>query len=668
MPATPSSPTAPDRPTTPDRAATADRPAGAARGPLRRLGAFARRHIVFVAPVLVYAVLVLAGITNANIGIDSLREDPSSPLGVQWGSSQSIRSDEWGTESPIWLGQMARGGQEDSTPLSTSNDFFAQLPSGPATTIVFFDGSILATGQWFPNEILFAAKWWLPSLLLFIGLPIWFRQVAGSATWGYFAAGLIFLAPGSMWWSGRPVNTLGFMAAGCALAIYATRVWADRRWVAGAVAVLGSGVLLARFATYYQPLAIVIGIPLVLATAMFLLTRPTSWRERLLGLGAIAVSALLWTGLVFWENLDAIAAVLSTTYPGDRKSTGGALDVGMVFGATALGWIKGMTVNQSEVSTAFTVLLAVLAVLVAAAPWRGNRGLLAALAALAACAAFWLSWGTFDWGSLGAALPVANRVPNTRAMLGVGYIAILAFSLFMSQWQPPRRWAVPAAAGTVTAFLAGWAASSLGVSLLPQLTVAMIWGSALIAGGVVFALVGWPSRWWSWAAALGAAALLVVASTPVLFGLGDLRASATAQRFLEWGAEARDEGHTWASESQDIDSLMMATGTPTLSARQQMGPDVDAWLKLDPSGEHEDMWNRGGLHIQFEWTDGDSVEFTQPTPDIIIVRTSPCELAGRLPGFRYAVSSQPLDQPCVTEAEKFRWGGVDYTVFEVAAA
>ena len=642
-------------------------PAGGVRASTDRVLRFARRHIVFVAPVLVYLLLVLTGVTNSNIGIDSLREDAADPAGVQWGSSQGIRSDEWGTESPIWLGQMARGGQEDTTPLSTSNDFFAQLPSGPATTVVFFDGTVLAAGEWFPNEMLFASKWWLPTLLLFIGLPVWFRQISGSARWGYFAAALVFLAPGSMWWSGRPVNTLGFMAAGCALAIYAARVWSDRRWVTGTVAVLGSGVLLARFATYYQPLAIVIGLPLVLATAVYLLTRDTSWRSRLLSLGAIAASGLVWTALVFWENREAIIAVLSTTYPGDRKSTGGALDIGMVFGATALGWIKDMPVNQSEMATAFTVLLAVLAVLIAAAPWRGDRGLLAVVVALSACAAFWLSWGTFDWRSLGAALPIANRVPNTRAMLGVGYIAILVFSLFMTQWTPSRRWAVPTVAGLTAGFLSGYAGSSLGVSALPQLTVAMIWGSALITGVVVFTLVRWPARWWSWVACLGAATLLVLSSTPVLFGLGDLRASATAQEFLDWGKESRAAGTTWASESQDVDSLMMATGTPTLSARQQMGPDVDSWMQVDPDAEHEEMWNRGGLHVQFDWTDDDSVEFTQPTPDIIVVHISPCELAERLPGFRYAVSSEPLEQPCLSSSRTFQWGGTDYTVYEVLA-
>lgn len=644
--------------------ATPDRPA--AVGVRRRVALAARRHALFVVPIAIYLILVLAGVTNSNIGVDALREDPASPLGLQWGSSQSIRSDEWGTESPIWLGQMARGGTEDTTPLSVSNDFFAQLPAGPATAIVFLDGTVLAAGQWFPNEMLFAAKWWLPTLLLFIGLPVWFRYVAGSARWGYFAATLIFLAPGSMWWSGRPVNTLGFMAAGCALALYGVRAWSARRWVVAAVSVLGSGILLARFPTYYQPLAIVIGLPLVLATAAFLLSRAEPLRRRLAWLGAIGLSGLVWTALVFWENRVAIGAVLNTVYPGDRKSTGTAMDIGLVFGATSLGWIKDMPVNQSEISSAFTLLVAVVAVLVAAAPWRGDRGLLVTTATLAVCTAFWLTWTTIDWGTLGSAIPIANLVPSSRAMWGVGYLAILVFSLFMAQWQPSRRWAVPVVAGAVAAFLTGYAGSALSTQQLPLMTVAMIWVSAAITGLVVFALVRWPHTWWSWAGSLGAAALLVISSTPILFGLGDLRASDTAQEFLRWGAASRAEGSTWASTSQEVDSLMMATGTPSLSARQQMGPDIEAWAKLDPELADEGMWNRGGLHIQFDWTDSRAVELTQPVADIVVIHTSPCELAERFPGFRYAVSSEPLDQPCVDARDSFVWGGVEYTVYEVS--
>lgn len=632
-----------------------------------RAAHFARRNAVFLVPVIVYALLVLLGVTNSNVGVSGLREDAAVSTGDQIGSSQGIRSDEWGTESPIWLGQMARGGAEDSTPLSVSNDLFAQLPSGPATAIVFLDGTVLALGQWFPNEILFAAKWWLPSLLLFLGLPLWFRQITGRARWGYFAASLIFLAPGTMWWSGRPVNTLGFVAAGCALAIYAYHAFGRRQWVRGVVAVVAAGALLARTPTYYQPLAIVIGIPLVLATAVFLLAQSSTRRHRLLSLTAIAASGLVWTALVFWENRDAFAAGLATVYPGDRQSTGGAVDIGLVFGATALGWVKGFPINQTEMSSGFTVLLAVLVVLAASQQWRGRRPLAAALIPLLVCAAFWLSWCTLDWGSFGAAIPLVNRVPSTRAMLGVGYLATIAFALFMSQWQPSRRWSVPALAAAVAAFLTGYAGSALGAGQIPQLTVAMIWISALVTGAVVFLLVRWPLAWWTWTATIGAAALLVASSTPLLFGLGDLRGSETARSFLAWGEQARTEGVVWASESQDVDSLMMATGTPTLSARQQIGPDDSAWRELDPSGEYEEMWNRGGLHIQFAWNDSEQVTFTQPTPDIVIVSGSPCEISNRVPDFRYAVSASPLDLSCTTPVDSFEWSGIDYTVYRVAA-
>ncbi|KAF2412158.1 hypothetical protein B1729_16170 [Microbacterium sp. B35-04] len=636
-----------------------------------RWGRFARTRAVWVGPLIAYLVLVLLGITNSNIGFDALREDPEAPLGLQIGASQGIRSDEWGTESPLWLGQLARAGAEDSTPLSVSNDFFAQLPSGPISAVVFFDGTALALGGWFPHEMLFAAKWWLPTLLLFIGVPIWFRQISGRLRWGYFAAFLIFIAPGSVWWSGRPVNTLGFIFAGCALAIYGAQRLSDRRWVRAALAIIVAGLLLARFPTYYQPLAIVIGIPVVLATAGFLLWRDVSWKQRLGGLAAIAASGLVWTLLLFWENREAVTAGLSTVYPGDRKSTGGALTAGMVFGATNLGWLEDLgtvlPLNQSEIATSFTVLLIIVVLLFATSRWRGGTLLAAALIPLVAAGLFWLSWGTLSWGSFGAAIPLVNRVPSNRAMLGVGYIAILAFCLYMSQWKPSKRVAVPLVAGGTAAFLSAYAGSSLQTAQIAGLTSAMIWASALITGGVIFVLIAWPLRWWSITIASVAAASLTFATAPIVVGLGDLRASASAEAFMEWGATSREDGTVWASNSQYVDSLMMATGTPTLSARQQIGPDVQQWERLDPGGAHREMWDRGGLHVTFEWTDESGVQFEQPANDTVVVKASPCTVAARMPEFQYAVSSEPLDDACLSELSTFTWSGIDYTVYRVDA-
>lgn len=629
-------------------------------------------RVVFIAPVVVYLVLVLAGVTNANIGVGMLREDPSNPLGLQIGQSQAVRSDEYGTESPIWLGEMTGPGGGSLNPLTVSNSFFAQLPSGPLSSVVFLDGTLLHLGQWLPQEMLFAAKWWLPTLLLFLGLPVLFRQITGTLRWGYLASVLVFFAPASMWWSGRPVNTLGFVAAGCALAVYSARALRDRRWFAGVVAVIVSGILLARLPTYYQPLAIVIGVPVIVATAAYLLWTPGTWKQRLLPLAAIGVSGLLWTAAIFWEARGAVAAGLATVYPGDRRSTGEAIEVGRLLGGTNFAWLEAIgptgATFETELATSFNVLAAVLVILFAARRWRGGAAQAAALIPVVAATAFWISWCTIDWGSVGSLIPLVNRVPNFRAVQGAGFLATIAFCLFMAQWKPSRRIAVPLTAAFVAGSLSAYGGSSLQQHLLPGLTTIMIWVSAIVTAAVVFALVRWPHRWYPLAAAAVVVVAMTATTTPILFGLGDLRASDTAQKATEWGREARADGTVWASDSGYVDALLMATGTPSLSSRQQIGPDVESWARLDPGRAHEDMWNRGGLHIAFEWTDAPGLEWSMPSPDIVVLTGSPCTAAERMPELRHIISSKPLTADCLTAVDDIRWSGTPFTVYEVAGS
>lgn len=626
---------------------------------------------VFIVPTVIYLVLVLLGVTNANVGVSLLREDPSDPLGLQIGQSQAVRSDEYGTESPIWLSEMARGGESALNPLTVPNDFFAQLPSGFFSSIVFLDGTLLQLGEVIPHEMLFAMKWWLPTLLLFLGLPVLFRQVTGSLRWGYLASVMIFAAPASVWWSGRPVNTIGFVAAGCALAIYASQAFSRRQWVRAAAAVLVAGILLARLPTYYQPLAIVIGVPLVIATAAYILWQPTSWRHRLLSLGAVAASGLFWTAAIFWEARDAVIAGLETVYPGDRKSTGAAIEVGRLFGGTNLAWLESLGPTaatwETEIATSFNVLIIVVALLFVSRRWRGGPLQAAVFIPMAVATLFWVSWSTISWGAIGEALPIINRVPNFRAVQGAGFLATIVFCLFMAQWKPHARIAVPITAAAAAGGISAYAGSALQLGVLPGLTNWMIWLSAIVTAGVVFVLVRWPQRWF---APLIAGVIVVAMSataTPVLVGLGDLRASTTAQKFLEWGAEAREDGTVWASDSGYVDALMMATGTPSLSSRQQIGPNVANWERVDPGGAHEEMWNRGGLHITFDWTDSDTLDWSMPSPDIVVISGSPCTVAERMPELGHVVSAEPLDGGCLTLVDEVDWSGATRYVYEVSS-
>lgn len=629
-----------------------------------------RDRLPVALPLALYLILTLAGITNSNIGVAPLRQDPAKPYGIQIGSAQAVRSDEFMTESTITLGQIAVGAGDPVNPLSVSPNFFSQLPSGPVSAVVFFDGSLMRLGPWLPDSMLFAAKWWLPTLLLGIGMPIWFRQVTGRLRWGYLAAILTVVAPASVWWSGRPVNTLGFMFAACALGIYAADRLARDDRTRFVLAIVAAGVLLARFPTYYQPMAIVLGFPVVFATAGYLLVRPQPRRLKLLALGALASSGLVLTGLLMLEDLHAITTGLATVFPGQRRSTGTVNMVGRVFGGTELGSLRStaqqlIATNATEVSTSFTVLLLVLAVLVPASRWRGGAPAAAAFLPMFVSGLFWLTWCTVSYGSLGLRLPLVNLVPSFRAANSVGFVAVIAFCLYMSQWRRPPSMAAPVAAGMLTAYVSAWAGSSLQLEVMPLLTTKTIWLSALLSGLVVFALVAWPRRLAPMAVAGLTAALMTYNAAPILVGLADLRDSPTARFFLTTGQSSRAQGALWASNSMYVDALMLATGTPALSARQQIGPNRAEWERLDPGGAHEQVWNRGGTYITFDWAATPGIQWSNPTPDVIVMRASPCTVASRIPELRYVVSDRPLTDPCLTEQRTIMWSGMQQRVYDV---
>src|SRR6476661_1529559 len=124
-----------------------------------------------IIPVAVYVVLVLAGVTQSSIGIQSLREDAAHPNGTMVGEARSIRSDEWLTSTPVAIGVTATGTTQYLNPLAAPQEFLSALPSGPVSSVVLFDGTALRLGPWLPDAMLIAARWWLGLLLLVIAAP-----------------------------------------------------------------------------------------------------------------------------------------------------------------------------------------------------------------------------------------------------------------------------------------------------------------------------------------------------------------------------------------------------------------------------------------------------------------------------------------------------------------
>jgi len=219
----------------------------------------------------------------------------------------------------------------------------------------------------------------------------------------------------------------------------------------------------------------------------------------------------------------------------------------------------------------------------------------------------------------------------------------------------------------ITAGITAWAASNLRVENIPSLGFRDI-ALATIGVGAISALLLWrPRHWAGYGLTVILSAATVITVNPILFGLGDLYTSSTAVYFRDAGVQARQTDHLWATDDTGLISLMTASGVPTINSRILSGPNHAAWSRLDPNPQDIDLWNRGGgTHIWIQWDENATdVSLSNPSPDIILIDSSPCVLAARIPNLEMITSHQPLNASCLTSAGTLEWAGQTNYVYSV---
>ncbi|RJT78263.1 hypothetical protein D6T63_12060 [Arthrobacter cheniae] len=645
--------------------------AGVARlSPIERFLRPGSDRLATGAVVVSYVLLVLLGVTTSSIGIDHLRQDPSQPLGLQFGEANSIRSDEYNAYSPIALSVIATGGAPTLSLLGAQADVVHRFTSGGFfESFVFFDGTLLRTAAFVPDAMVFAAHWWLPSLVLFLALPRWITALGGKRHLGYLAAGLIFLAPASAWWSLMPVALISYTVAGCYLMIKAHDLLDRRKNLPAAAAALFGGILIAGLPSFYTPWSLLLGVPVLLASVIHVLARPTPWRQRWLSVaGTGAVAAVFGVGMLL-ENRAGLTALLTTVYPGSRRSTGEAQDVELLFGAPLLGVMQDdvppLFLNQSELGTAYTSSFCVVVILLAGARFAIHRRDVAATATILVSGFVALLWASANWGAIGELVPLLNRVTPIRAAQVVGVLGVIGLVLLISRLVEANRLRPALVSGIVVGAVTAYAGSRLQANYLPDLSLTGIVVGSLATGACAFLVVRYGDRRWVTAVVLLLALIPVYRANPVLVGLGDLRDSQTATELRDAGDQARREGDVWVSNSGSFDTVMLANGVPTLSGLQRSGPDKEVWRALDPENTSEEAWNRGGGYISFSWKSDGPAEITTNGFDVTYVSIDPCELANALPAVAVIASATELDLPCLEAKSRLQWAGNSVFLYSV---
>ncbi|QHK19606.1 hypothetical protein GU243_07485 [Pseudarthrobacter psychrotolerans] len=619
--------------------------------------------------VLVFVVFVLFGITTSSVGISELRQDPANPLGWQFGRSRPIRSDEIHAFSAIVISILATHGAPSLSPLAARADLVHRFPTdGFFEQFVFFDSTMLRAAAFIPEHMLFAAHWWLPSLILLMAMPTWFQQLGRSRRFGWLAAILIVLSPSNAWWSLMPVALIAYTLGGCVLMIAAFQRFAKgQRLAPVALAVLG-GILIAGLPTFYAPWSLLLGLPVLVASTLWILLRGADWAPRLKSTLITGGTAAVFGFGTLFENRDGLQALLNTVYPGSRRVESDPQPLGRLLGAPALGplqYSEPVGINASELSSSFTVVFVWILVILLAAQWRLTFRDNIVEWTFGTWSALWIVWITVDLGPLSQKLPLLNLVTPPRAGQVVGVLAVILLGLLLSRWPPPTSWRVPLLAGAACGLATGYAASLLKASDLPSLSPMLILLVSAGVGVVVAAVTKYPQRLWPLAFCIVLAALPVARANPVLVGLGDLRASDTARAVAAQAPAARSEGKLWAADTPSLNTLLLTNGMPSLSGLQRSGPDAAAWQKLDPESAFANKWNRGGGYIFFAWTPGHPTTYVTNDFDAVGVSIDPCTLKNAWQNLDKIVSSQPLEAACLTLDSELQWQGKPAYVYAV---
>lgn len=620
--------------------------------------------------IAAYFLLSLTGVTTSSIGMAHLtQEGVTSP--PMFGEPRVIRSDEYNANTPIQLSILATGGAPTLSPLSEDAGLVQRFASGPVSSIVFFDNAILTGATFLPEAVRFAALWWLPVLVLVLALPAWFGALGLRRRWGWAAAGLVLATPAVAWWSMFPVRAVAYTLGGCALLLLGFKAWSSGRRLVGGLQLGVSGVLLAGFPSFYVPWSIVLGLPALAGSVLWIVRRSdVRWVDRLAPLAMSGgVAAALAAGLL-WEFRDSLSALLSTVYPGSRRSGALAQPFDMLFGAAGLGPMADadpVGTNASELSTAYSVAFVLLAgVLVAhGSRWRSID---AATWSMIAFASVWLGWCTISLSGVGEVIPLLSSVPASRAGQVVGILAILSVCMVLGRLGGlPSRPAGFIAIGA--GLVSGYATSLLAQGPLPSIRTRDVVLASVGTAAVAYLISRYGERHrWALGVAVLVAMLPVVNVNPLFRGLGDLRESETARSLAREGVEARADGSLWVADSGAFASVMLANGVPSLSGLQRSGPVEEQWRRIDPEGIYEEAWNRGGGYLGFAFESGSPWRVETDGFDQIWVTVDPCALSETFPEVSTIVSGADLQGGCLTARDVLSWAGQSFTVYSVAPA
>lgn len=590
---------------------------------------------------------------------------PAKPVEqmIDFGTPKRIRSDEWNTQAPWVLGQVAKGNMDQNTSIGGENaPLLAAVPVVHPSTIaqVKFYGFHL-----FDTETGFS-WWWAYKTFGLVLAFFWLFLILTNGNVAASAIGSLWIYGSSytQWWlSSHLAELLIAFAVASIGGIYL--LFARRKVMVGAGAAMVAYAVLNLLLHMYPPFILPLAY-LGIAILMGLLAEPgrivlvqKHWAWRVFCLGSAMAIVGVVGGVYLWDALPSIKAMAGTVYPGRRLATSGDFPlVRLLYGyfeAFRIGEdrVPLPPINASEASSFILLVPLILLVVPVAALARRRQGLLTALTFYCLLVGLWIS------------VPLPSVVERTmqvagwswsqpaRAVVGLGIGSIIASVILFSRVHEgtvevrplPVRGMIPVIV-LLSLLLFGWALHGMDTLFFrPKIVLLASAVVTAMTAGIVLGRTGF----FAIGIALAVAPALLV--NPLVSGLSAIQDKPILLAAKQQGDSAGDR---WAVVGDFVLSQGLKAHGLEVITGSQMIPNRQVSQVLDPQDRFKDTWNRYA-HVVLRSDPGRTMPVYELLhPDLYLIGLDICGSAIRRTGvthIAYTTAVPDADVQCLLPLE-----------------
>lgn len=600
----------------------------------------------YLIAAVVLLILVLAKINFSSIGMFNYYIQPSSgsefttPI---FGTARAIRSDEWAVSTPRALTyQYCAGEKYNDIIMATETPNSSATSISPSLSIL---GNIYRIGYLFLGVEYAVSFYWCSSFIvgLLSSIELCYIISGRNKLTSVIGGILTIFSSFFLWWSGNDILVNGITACVCIYYFLNTKSRYFRILMGILTAVFGASFVCVLYPAWQVPFGYLF-LAFIIWSFVNNFSNVKTFKFADWIIFAITVFfALLIIGLYFYNQLEYMAVITNTVYPGSRFSVGGyALKKLFLYPASFKFPFDSDAFPASEYGTFFSFFPFPAIYIIICMIKSKKLDLLAVL--LSVVSLILTLYCTFEIPAIVAKITLLSNCPSARVVDVIGFIQILIImrTTYIIQ-RNNIKFFKPAIMGLIALVCAYTCyecvnnfpiANYLGVVSLILVAIVMFFALSALSGMfsekfkrivlVCFAVLQ---------------CAVAVNVLPIQKGLDVFYSKPISQKISEIVNEKPDA--IWIAHNQNIEAnYYAASGAKVINSNNYM-PNIKFWEKLFPNGEYEEIYNRYA-HLIISLTNEDNEPILNQD-DVITLKLN----YSMLDDFNvdYIVSKTPIEIP-----------------------